>query len=148
MATCVDVGKADYPRKFGGKEIIPLEGKSLAPVFRGETRKPHELLAWEWCGNRAIRQGKWKCVWDKMVKRRGEPATCVLQHHNPLSDRGRIRWRLRRPQLKEKLLDVISPSAIQFERSGHNKTRLANREPPLVEEIWHVTSYRITATIA
>jgi arylsulfatase A-like enzyme len=57
MATCMDAGGAAYP-----SNKIPLEGKSLVPVFEGKTRKGHEYLAWEHEGNRAVRQGDWKLV--------------------------------------------------------------------------------------
>jgi arylsulfatase len=39
-----------------------MEGKSLAPVFRGETRAPHEALYWNAPRNQAIRMGPWKLV--------------------------------------------------------------------------------------
>lgn len=39
-----------------------LAGRSLAPIFRGETRSPHPFLFWEHVGNRALRQGAWKLV--------------------------------------------------------------------------------------
>ncbi len=68
MATFVELAETEYPTKFNGQEIIPLEGKSIAPILRGETRQPHDSLAWEWSGNRAIRQGDWKLVWDKRIK--------------------------------------------------------------------------------
>ena len=68
MATFVDLGEATYPSEFNGEEIIPLEGKSLAPIFRGQQREGHDQLCWEWSGSRAIRQGDWKCVWDKGAK--------------------------------------------------------------------------------
>lgn len=69
MATCVDLGKANYPKTYNDTEILPAEGISMAPILRGETRSGHETLCWEWSGNRAIRQGKWKLVWDKLVKK-------------------------------------------------------------------------------
>jgi len=62
MPTCLDVAGADYPASFNGKPITPVEGKSLAPVFRGETRDGHDALFWEHFGNRGIIQGKWKLV--------------------------------------------------------------------------------------
>jgi arylsulfatase len=62
MATCCDVAGAAYPKTYNGKEIIPLEGRSLAPIFDGRERPPHETICWEHEGNRAIRQGKWKLV--------------------------------------------------------------------------------------
>ena len=62
MATCLDVAGINYPRSHGGKEILPAEGKSLLPIFKGGKRKDHEAIYWEHEGNRAVRQGKWKLV--------------------------------------------------------------------------------------
>jgi arylsulfatase len=39
------------------------------PAFRGEEVGPPNLLFWEQDGNRAVRQGKWKLVWDVEFKR-------------------------------------------------------------------------------
>jgi len=60
MATCVDVAGATYPKKRGGKDVKPMEGKSLRPIFEGKTREGHEAIYWEHEGNRAVRMGKWK----------------------------------------------------------------------------------------
>ncbi len=57
MATCVDLGKADYP-----KDKTPLEGKSLAPLLRTGRWEGRDAIFWEHEGNRAVRQGKWKLV--------------------------------------------------------------------------------------
>jgi arylsulfatase A-like enzyme len=65
MATCVDVAGAQYPKTFNANEIIPPEGKSLLPVFRGKTRKPHEYLFWEHQKHEAVRYGKWKLVAER-----------------------------------------------------------------------------------
>ena len=62
MATCLDVAAAEYPATYGGHEIRPLEGESLVPIFRGETREGHSAVYWEHEGSRAIRQGDWKLV--------------------------------------------------------------------------------------
>ncbi|MBI4909416.1 MAG: arylsulfatase [Acidobacteria bacterium] len=62
MATCVDVAGARYPESFAGERIVPLEGKSLKPVFEKGKRAGHEAIFWEHEGNRAIRQGRWKLV--------------------------------------------------------------------------------------
>jgi len=63
MATCLDVAGGEYPKTFNGKEIQPLEGKSLLPTFEnvGGASVPR-VLFWEHEGNRAVRQGKWKLV--------------------------------------------------------------------------------------
>ncbi len=62
MATCCDAANAEYPRRYKGKQIVPLEGKSLLPVLQGRSRAGHEAIHWEHQGNRAIRCGKWKLV--------------------------------------------------------------------------------------
>ncbi len=62
MATSLDLAGAEYPRQFKGRPITPLEGKSLVPVFRGQTRPGHEAIFWEHQGNRAVRSGRWKLV--------------------------------------------------------------------------------------
>ena len=62
MTTCADVAGGEYPATRNGRNIVPLEGKSLLPIFRGHQREPHEALYWEHEGNRAVRQGKWKLV--------------------------------------------------------------------------------------
>ncbi len=67
MATCVDVSGAQHPAKIGGVEILPLEGRSLLPAFRGEPETPRALF-WEHEGHRAVRDGRWK-----LVARKGQP---------------------------------------------------------------------------
>ncbi len=62
MPTCLEVAGLDYPADFHGRKPLPLEGKSLAPVFRGEPREDHEALCWDVPRNRAIRTGRWKLV--------------------------------------------------------------------------------------
>ena len=57
MATCLDAGGTPYP-----KNVTPLEGKSLVPIFQGKQRPGHSALCWEHEGNRAVRQGDWKLV--------------------------------------------------------------------------------------
>ena len=62
MATCIDLAEAEYPAERNGRQIVPLEGKSLRPILETGTRDGHESLFWEHQGNRAIRQGRWKLV--------------------------------------------------------------------------------------
>jgi arylsulfatase len=62
MATCLAAARASYPSEFAGHPILPLEGKSLLPILRGEKREGHEAICWEHEGNRAIRRGQWKLV--------------------------------------------------------------------------------------
>ncbi len=62
LATCIDLAGAEYPRERGGKAIVPLEGRSLRPVFETGRREGHDALFWEHQGNRAVRMGRWKLV--------------------------------------------------------------------------------------
>jgi len=61
MPTCLQVAKVSYPTDFGGYRLIPIEGKSLVPVFQGGSLGQRTLF-WEHEGNCAIRDGKWKLV--------------------------------------------------------------------------------------
>ena len=69
MPTFCEIAGTQYPKEHRGKPILPCEGKSLLPVLGGGTRPGHETLCWEWAGNRAVRQGNWKLVWEKAQRR-------------------------------------------------------------------------------
>ena len=62
MATALDLAGASYPDKHGGRELEPLQGRSLVPIFNGEQRDAHDWLYFHFSNNRAIRQGDWKLV--------------------------------------------------------------------------------------
>ncbi len=62
MATVLDIGGINYPQKYKGKEIIPLAGKSLLPIFHGNKREGHDILYFARKDDWAIRKGKWKMV--------------------------------------------------------------------------------------
>ncbi len=62
MATLLDLGGGTYPQEYNGHRIVPPEGLSFAPVFRGLARTEHETIAWEHFSNRGLRAGKWKLV--------------------------------------------------------------------------------------
>jgi arylsulfatase A-like enzyme len=64
MATIVDVTGVAYPRTLDGREVLPLEGRSLAPAFAGDERAgdARRAMFWEHEGNAAVRVGRWKLV--------------------------------------------------------------------------------------
>ncbi|WP_039961526.1 arylsulfatase [Rhodopirellula europaea] len=62
MATCVDLAKAEYPTRFNGNEIHPLEGQSLQPLLTGTGEFAERALYWEHEGNAAVRAGNRKLV--------------------------------------------------------------------------------------
>ncbi len=68
MATFIDLADATYPEQIGERRIDPLEGKSLLPIFCGETRQGHETLYFHFGTDRALRQGPWKLVSAKLGK--------------------------------------------------------------------------------
>ena len=65
MATFLEVAGAKYPAEFKARKPLPLEGKSLLPVFKGKQRPGHEVLCWSLPGHHAIRMGKWKAIKPK-----------------------------------------------------------------------------------
>ena len=62
MATCVDLGRANYPLEKDGNRIQPMEGVSVAPAFTGNPINRPSPIYWEHEGNRAMRDGAWKLV--------------------------------------------------------------------------------------
>lgn len=63
MATCIDLAKAEYPTEYKGNSIIPLEGKSLVPIFKKGKREGHEVIGFEHFRERAlIGADGWKIV--------------------------------------------------------------------------------------
>jgi arylsulfatase len=70
LPTFLDMASTDYPDKHPtfGERTVPLDGKTLLPVLRGNEREPHDYLYWHWATNRAVRKGDWKLVWDKHAK--------------------------------------------------------------------------------
>ncbi len=68
VPTCLDLASAKPVTEIHGEKTQPLEGSSLAPILRGETRTPPAELCWEWAGNCAVRHGQWKLVWDTLAQ--------------------------------------------------------------------------------
>tara|TARA_R110002049_G_scaffold285698_4_gene467167 strand:+ start:367677 stop:369344 length:1668 start_codon:yes stop_codon:yes gene_type:complete len=62
MATCVDLGAADYPSGVNGNRIVPMQGQSLKPLLTGQGEMAERPLYWEHEGNAAIRVGDRKLV--------------------------------------------------------------------------------------
>jgi arylsulfatase len=62
LPTVLDAAGVAYPRTFVGRQIGSLDGKSMAPILRGETRKAHDALFWKNAHGKAVRQGDWKLV--------------------------------------------------------------------------------------
>jgi arylsulfatase len=62
LPTVLDAAGACYPDIYEGRDILPVEGRSLLPVLRGGEREGHDALYWAHTDNHAIRRGRWKLV--------------------------------------------------------------------------------------
>jgi len=62
MPTVVELSRAEYPSRLRGSAILPMEGVSLAPAFRGERITRSQPIFYHHEGNRGVRSGKWKLV--------------------------------------------------------------------------------------
>ena len=87
MATCIEIAGVEYPEAYNGRQIKPLEGYSMIPIFEGKMHK-REVLYWEHEGNKAVRKGDWKLVckypgdWElyNMVEDRTETVNLASKH--------------------------------------------------------------------
>lgn len=61
LATVLELTGASYPAEYDGRDVLPPEGVSMAPTWRGE-QPPERTLYWEHEGNAAVRRGRWKLV--------------------------------------------------------------------------------------
>lgn len=62
MATIVDVTGVAYPQQLDGRDVLPLEGHTLAQAFAGDAADERPPMFWEHEGNAAVRIGRWKLV--------------------------------------------------------------------------------------
>ncbi|MCA9067534.1 MAG: sulfatase-like hydrolase/transferase, partial [Planctomycetaceae bacterium] len=62
MPTCLEIAQTNYPVEFKGRKPLPVEGKSLLPIFRGEKRAGHETLCWSVPRHHVVRKGRWKAI--------------------------------------------------------------------------------------
>ena len=62
MPTFIELAGGLYPSEYEGRNIMPMEGISLIPVFKGKKLERNAPIFWEHEGNRAVREGDWKLV--------------------------------------------------------------------------------------
>lgn len=69
LPTFLALAGTEHPgTSFRGREVLPVQGVSLLPLLRGATVRAHAadtVFGWELLGQRAVRQGDWKLVWDR-----------------------------------------------------------------------------------
>lgn len=66
LPTFAHIAEVDYPQTYHGNEIEPVEGQSILSILTGGKRLNDAPLFWEYNKNRAMRDGRWKLVWDKL----------------------------------------------------------------------------------
>ena len=61
VPTVLEATGVGYPETYPGRDLLPLEGRSMLRALRGGDVEPRTLY-WEHTGNAAIRRGRWKLV--------------------------------------------------------------------------------------
>src|SRR5690606_41394730 len=64
--TFVELAGGTNDTVVGGREVLPMTGRSIAPLLRGEaeaTRGPDEVFALEHGGQRAVFRGGFRGLW-------------------------------------------------------------------------------------
>jgi len=61
VPTVLEATGVAYPAAYAGRDLLPLEGRSMLPALAGG-RVESRTLYWEHIGNAAIRRGRWKLV--------------------------------------------------------------------------------------
>lgn len=77
MATCVELAGATYPEVYKGNPIVPMQGVSLVPNFKGENTR-RTVTYWEHEANIGMRNGKWKMVTKTHEGERFDPSLVEL----------------------------------------------------------------------
>lgn len=65
MPTLLDIIDGQYPSVYAGNEITPSDGQSLWPLLQNQEQPNNRTLFWEHFGEKAIRWGDWKMVYNK-----------------------------------------------------------------------------------
>ena len=68
MPTLLEVAGIPRPgRQFRGREVVPMQGRSLLPLLRGDVDSihgPDYWIGWELFSKRAVRRGDWKLLYE------------------------------------------------------------------------------------
>jgi arylsulfatase A-like enzyme len=64
MPTCLDLAQITYPKTFNGTVLKSLPGVSLFKNITNKSKEANRTLYWEHEGNKAVRDGQWKLVYE------------------------------------------------------------------------------------
>lgn len=62
VPTLMEYAQIEYPDKYEGNNLKPLDGKSFLSVIHNNETSQHDALFWEHLGYRAVRSNDWKIV--------------------------------------------------------------------------------------
>ncbi len=65
MPTLLEAAGTSYPDTYKGHSILPMEGKSLMPLLKGNEYTPRQPMFWIYDGHRAVRKDQWKLVGER-----------------------------------------------------------------------------------
>ena len=66
MPTILDVANISHPEQINGRQVIPMQGRSILDVFGGEAATPYaeaSQVGYELFGMKAFFDGDWKVLW-------------------------------------------------------------------------------------
>lgn len=68
LPTFLELAGTEHPgERYRGEPVVPIQGKSFLPLLEGDVAAVHDealIVGWELWGQRSVRQGDWKIVWD------------------------------------------------------------------------------------
>lgn len=66
MPTLLDISGAEYPKQYRDKDLPPLSGVSLVPLFKGSGIHRKHPLFFQWSRGKAVLTQRWKLVmWER-----------------------------------------------------------------------------------
>ncbi|MGM0530963.1 MAG: arylsulfatase [Bacteroidota bacterium] len=102
MPTLLEAAGTSYPDTYHGHSILPMEGKSLMPLLKGDEYTPRRPMFWEYQGSRAVRKEQWKLVGERgkpwelynIEKDRSETNNLIDEHPDLAEELERLynRW--------------------------------------------------------
>jgi len=62
LPTLAELGRAEIPGNYSGRDLSPLAGTSLVPILKGESLNSRPPIHLMFSKDRGLREGKWKLV--------------------------------------------------------------------------------------